>query len=71
MIALTIVYYFNHQGLTYHDIIGLEVKMNNITLLQIPCTLHNHEQYVHFGEERNTLTMKIEVFHNIRHEELV
>jgi hypothetical protein len=45
--------------------------MNNITLLQIPCTLHDHEENVHLGEERSTPTMKIEVFHNIRHEELV
>lgn len=71
MIAFTVINDFNHQGLTNHNIIGLEVEMNYITLFEIPCTLDNHEQNIHFGEDRNARTMKIEVFHNIRHEELI
>ncbi len=71
MIAFTIIYNFNHKRLTNHNIIGFKIEMNYITLLEIPYSLDDHEEYIHFGEERNARTMEIEVFHDIRHEELI
>ena len=71
MIALTIIDNFNHQRLTYHNIIGLEVEMNDVTLLEIANTLDYHEENIYFGEEGSTRSMKIEILHYIRHEKLV